>query len=460
MKSETNLPVYKGQIIEVNIERLNHDGEGVSKFDGFTVFVPGTAPGDKVRAKVISLQKTYARALLQELIISSPSRVSPPCEHYDDCGGCQLQHINYEEQLLIKHELVKDTLSRIGKINVPVLPVLGMAKPWQYRNKAQVPVGMEDTVKAGFYEKRTHKIVDLNCCHIQHPANDKVVHAVRSILNELKISIYNEKKHTGLVRHIIARTSFTTGEVLIVLVTNGHKLPHRAEIIERLRALGNIAGIVQNINTKQANVILGNQDVLLWGNPYLQESLNGLSFHVSPRSFFQVNTVQTEVLYAKVREYAALTGQETVYDLYCGIGTISLYLSRYAGKVIGVESVAAAVKDARKNAELNGITNAEFHKGAAEQLFPQLIKHGVKADVVVVDPPRKGCDESLLAAIATMAPPRIVYVSCNPATLARDLKYLTEHGYTAEKVQPVDMFPQTSHVESIILIKKAGTPVA
>lgn len=454
-QTETNLPVAKDQMIEIKIERLNHDGEGVGKVDGFTVFVPGTAPEDLVSAKIISLQKTYARALVEEIISESPHRITPICEHYDDCGGCQLQHINYEQQLVIKRNIVIDALRRIGGLDVPVHPALGMAEPWQYRNKAQVPVAMDGTLKAGFYEKRTHKIVDLDCCHIQHPSNDLVVHAVRAILKKLAIPIYDEKNHTGLIRHIVARTSFSTGEILVILVTNGRKLPRQNDVVEAIRKnVDKVTGIVQNINMKQANVILGNEDILLWGKSYLQESLDGLSFHVSPRSFFQVNTLQTDALYAKVREYAALTGQETVYDLYCGIGTISLYLSRYAGKVIGVELVNAAVKDARKNAELNGITNVEFHKGAAEQLVPERLKKGAKADVVIVDPPRKGCDERLLAAMVSMKTFRIVYVSCNPATLARDLKYLTGKGYTVTEVQPVDMFPHTSHVETVVLIER------
>ena len=332
-QTETNLPVAKDQMIEIKIERLNHDGEGVGKVDGFTVFVPGTAPEDLVSAKIISLQKTYARALVEEIISESPHRITPICEHYDDCGGCQLQHINYEQQLVIKRNIVIDALRRIGGLDVPVHPALGMAEPWQYRNKAQVPVAMDGTLKAGFYEKRTHKIVDLDCCHIQHPSNDLVVHAVRAILKKLAIPIYDEKNHTGLIRHIVARTSFSTGEILVILVTNGRKLPRQNDVVEAIRKnVDKVTGIVQNINMKQANVILGNEDILLWGKSYLQESLDGLSFHVSPRSFFQVNTLQTDALYAKVREYAALTGQETVYDLYCGIGTISLYLSRYAGR--------------------------------------------------------------------------------------------------------------------------------
>lgn len=333
---------------------------------------------------------------------------------------------------------------------------IGMSNPWQYRNKAQVPIGFIDgAVRAGFYEKRSHNIVDINCCHIQHSANDQVVHAIRKILTELPISIYHEKTHKGVIRHVLARTSFSTGEVLVVLITNGRSLPQREELITRLRAnIENLCGIVQNINTRPGNVILGREELTLWGQPYLTENLSSLTFHISSRSFFQVNPIQTEVLYNKAKEYASLTGNETVFDLYCGIGTISLFLAKSAGSVIGVESVSAAVSDARHNAELNNITNTEFHAGLAEEVVPRLFKEGYRADVVVVDPPRKGCDEALLATMVNMNPSRIIYISCNPATLARDLKYLAAHGFKPTEVQPVDMFPHTAHVETVVLIER------
>lgn len=454
--STKTVPVYKGQEIELAIDTISHDGEGIGRYEGFTVFVPGSAPGDTIRAHVVSVQKNYARALLQAVINCSPSRVAPLCEHYDECGGCQLQHIAYDEQLVLKHKQVENVLQRIGGLDITVHPVIGMPDPWRYRNKAQVPVGMDGkALRAGFYEKRSHRIVDVTCCAIQHPVNDLVVRTVRQALEDLRITAYNEQEHRGLVRHILARTSFTTGEVLVVLVINGTSIPRQSELTDKLRnAIDTLCGIVININTRRGNTILGDKEKTIWGVPYLTENLGGLRFRVSPRSFFQVNPAQTERLYAKAKEYAALTGTETVFDLYCGIGTISLYLALSAAKVVGVEYVEDAVRDARKNAELNGITNTEFFTGAAEVVVPRLYKDGYSADVVVVDPPRKGCDERLLHTIAAIRPERIVYVSCNPATLARDLKYLGANGFEAKEAQPVDMFPHTSHVETVVLITR------
>jgi 23S rRNA (uracil1939-C5)-methyltransferase len=456
VKEKKKPPVTKGQILQLQIENINHDGEGVGRYQGFIVFVPGAAPAETVTAKVISVQKNYARALLNAVVASSPARIPPVCEQYESCGGCQIQHLDYPQQLKLKEDMVRDTLTRLGGLETPVRPTIGMAEPWRYRNKAQVPVGFTDgEVRAGFYEKRSHNIVDLKCCHIQHPANDQVVHTLRDILTKLTIPIYHEKNHKGIIRHILARTSFATGEVLVILVTNGRSLPQREQLISHLReTIKNLCGIVQNINTRPGNTILGNEEHTLWGQPYLTEKLANLNFHISPRSFFQVNPVQTEVLYNKALEYAALTGSETVFDLYCGIGTISLFLAKAAGKVIGVESVPTAVADARHNAELNHIKNTEFHAGPAEVVVPRLFKEGYRADIVVIDPPRKGCDEALLATMVTMQPERIVYISCNPSTLARDLKYLSSHGYQPAEVQPVDMFPHTTHVECVVLMSR------
>ncbi len=456
MKIKKEIPVFKGQQLEIVIDGLNHQGEGVGRHEEFTVFVPQALPGDKVIVRVISVQKSYARALVEKLLNTSPQRVVAVCEHFGQCGGCQLQHLDYAEQLKYKQRVVYDALKRIGGLDVTVLPTIGMANPWHYRNKAQVPIGMSSgKVQAGFFEKGSHKIVDLNSCHIQHPVNDQVVHIVRKQLQELKIPIYNEKEHRGLVRHIVARTSFATAEVLVTIVTNGRELPQAQKLITALRAnINNLVGIVQSINTRRVNVILGEEEKTLWGRPYLIEKIGSLTYRLSPRSFFQVNSQQTEILYQKAKEYAALQGQEIVFDLYCGIGTIALYVADAAAKVVGVEIVEAAVEDAKQNAKLNGISNVEFHAGAAEELVPKLYQQGYKADVVLVDPPRKGCDEKLLKTIASMQPERLVYISCSPATLARDLKYLTAHGFTVVKVQPLDRFPHTAHVECVTLMSK------
>jgi len=454
--ANNHLPMAKGDTIELSIESLSHEGEGVGKFHGFTVFVPGAIPMEKVTVKVISLQKNYARALLQSIEVASPQRTIPVCKQYDQCGGCQLQHIDYAAQLQFKQKTVEDALQRIAGLSMPVLSTLGMEHPWHYRNKAQVPVGQQNNrIVAGFYEKRSHNIVDLKCCHIQHPTNDAVVHAVRNTLQTLGITAYREKEHQGLIRHILARTSFATGETLVVIVTNGRDLPKKTQFSNALReAIPNLCGIVQNVNTRRGNTILGKEDITLWGRPWLCEQLRDLEFHLSPRSFFQVNPSQTSRLYEKALEYASLSGKETVFDLYCGVGTISLFMARDAAKVIGVESVEVAVQDARKNASINGITNTTFYAGAAEVIVPLIYKEGCHADVVVVDPPRKGCDQALLETITHMSPQRIVYVSCNPATLARDIKFLAANGFNPIEAQPVDMFPHTSHIETVVLITR------
>ena len=456
--AKTKIPFSKGERVILEIVDLNHAGEGVGRFNGFTVFVPWTVPGDRVDAEIISLQKNYARALSRFLINPSPHRLEPPCPEHGLCGGCRLQHIQYSEQLHHKQQLVAGALKRLGGIDVPVQPTIGMTEPWQYRNKGQYPVGeAEGKLKIGFFQQRSHALVDVRRCSIQHPAADRTVAVAREIITELGIPIYNEKKHRGILRHLITRTSFSHGEVLLVLVTNGRALPSGDRLIKQLvEGVKDLVGIVQNMNARRGNVIAGTENLLLWGRDYVVEELGGLTFHISAGSFFQVNPHQAEVLFNLVRDYADLTGGETVLDLYCGSGAISLFLSSKAARVIGLESYAPAVEDAKKNAKLNGITNVEFHAGRAEEVMPALAKQGINGDVVVVDPPRKGCDEKLLDTLAAMQPPRIIYVSCNPATLARDLRYLTrtEPGYYPVIVQPIDLFPQTSHVETVVCLNR------
>lgn len=453
---ERKPPVAVNDKLRLAITGLSHDGEGVGAVDGFTVFVPVTAPGDLAEVQVVSVRKNYARALPLSIVEHAQYRTAASCELYPQCGGCRLQHIEYNEQLRWKQSVVREALRRIGGQDVPVLPVLGMEEPWRYRNKAQVPVAKEDgRVAAGFFEKGSHRVVDLDECDIQHPACNKAVDAARSALQQLQIPVYDETSGLGAVRHILVRVSFASGKVLLTLVTAGRELPQAGRLVEMLlKRIENLAGIVQNVNPNPGNVILGRDNITLWGQPWLVEELGDLCFRISPHSFFQVNTLQAEVLYAKVLEYAGLTGKETVFDLYCGTGSIALYLSRKAARVVGVEELGAAVEDARFNADANGIDNAEFFAGRAEDLVPELLGKGYRADVVVLDPPRKGCAPSLLETVVRAKPERIVYVSCNPATLARDLKLLAEKGCRTAEVQPVDMFPHTSHVETVVLITR------
>ncbi|MBM7614186.1 23S rRNA (uracil(1939)-C(5))-methyltransferase RlmD [Alkaliphilus hydrothermalis] len=448
--------VEKNKVYEIQIIDLGHSGEGIGKVDGFTVFVEGGLPGDVIKVKTTVVKKNYATGKLLEMITPSNSRVEPTCAIAHKCGGCQIMHMDYQAQLDIKTSRVEETLKRIGKIDAKVLPTLGMDNPYWYRNKAQFPVGMTaGKAILGFYEKGSHNIVDTGYCHIQHPVNEKIVALMKDFIQKYKISVYDEKTKKGLIRHVVTKVGYQTGEVMVVVITNGKELPHQEQLIKLLK--DNIEGlesIVQNINTQNTNVIFGRESITIYGRDHIVDYIGDLKFNISARSFFQVNPLQTKVLYEKALEYAQLKGEESVFDIYCGIGTISLFLAQKAKKVYGVEVVEAAIDDAKKNAEINGMTNTEFYVGEAEKVVPELYKQGIKADVVVVDPPRKGCDEAVLDTIVSMAPERIVYVSCNPATLARDLAYLNDRGYKAEEVQPVDMFPHTSHVETVVLMSR------
>ena len=452
MTEKKMAPIQKNEYIDVVFEDLTHEGSGVAKIDGYPIFVPYGLPGEKAKIKVTKLNKGYGFGRLMELYEESQDRVEPPCPIYKQCGGCQLQHLSYEGQLKAKEKMVRELMTRIGKLEeVKVLPVLGMSEPWNYRNKAQVPVGeMEGGLVAGFYAKRSHEIIDMDECLIQFTENDEMIRLVKGICEKHGVKAYNEKQHKGTLRHIMVRTGQVTGELMIVLVTRTPDMPNRRKIIEEIvEAVPNITSIIQNVNTKRTNVILGDQTITLWGADVISDYIGDIKFEISPRSFYQVNPVQTKVLYDKTLEYADLSGNETVIDAYCGIGTISLFLAKKAKKVYGVEIVPEAIEDARKNAALNEITNVEFEVGEAETVIPNWYKQGITADTLVVDPPRKGCDENLLKTIAAMKPKKVVYVSCNPATLARDLRYLEDNGYKTVEVQPVDMFPQTMHVECV-----------
>lgn len=446
-------PVQVGQVIEIEIHGQGHNGSGVGRYNGFTVFVPLVVPGEKVLAKVSLVKKNYAHADLFEVIEAHENRTEPRCPIYQDCGGCQSQHLSYPEQLRLKEQQVREQFHRIGGFtDLTIHPILGMEEPWIYRNKAQVPFGknQQGEIVAGFYANQSHEIIDLEACYIQHPDNDAAIRFVKQLVRELKISIYHEKTHTGILRHLMVRIGVHTGEMMIVLVTNGKKLPHKDMLISKIReAFPQCKSIVQNINDRQTNVILGKENILLWGREYIYDTIGDVKFAISPHSFFQVNPTQTKVLYDQVRKYAALTGDETVVDAYCGIGTIALYLANQAKQVYGVEIVPEAIADAKENAKRNEMSHVHFEVGAAEKVMPKWLEQGIRPDVVIVDPPRKGCDSELLDAVVGMEPKRIVYVSCNPATLARDAKYLRELGYETVEAQPVDMFPQTGHVECV-----------
>lgn len=460
-KPTIEIPVHKNESIELDITGQGHEGEGVGKYKGYTLFVAGALAGERVRAKVTKINKNYGFAKLLDVVEASEYRVIPMCPIYEQCGGCHLQHMSYEGQLVHKRQLVSDAMTRIGKLdNVTVHPTLGMEEPWRYRNKSQVPVGLVNgRIVAGFYAPRTHEIIDMEGCAIQHPYSDEIVSKVKRILGELRIPVYNEREHKGLVRHIVARVGYHTDETMVVLITNGRKLPAADKLVQRLREeIPHLVSIIQNVNQAVTNVIFGPETFTLWGKDTIEDRIGNVRFSISARSFFQVNPVQTDVLYSKALEYAQLTGGETVIDAYCGIGTISLFLAQKAKRVVGVEVVDAAIADAKKNADLNGIDNVEFLVGEAEQVIPELFeKRGLRADVVVVDPPRKGCDEALLNTIVDMQPERVVYVSCNPSTLARDLRYLEDRGYKTQEVQPVDMFPHTFHVECVAWLVRNGT---
>ena len=452
-------PVTKNEEVVADVVGIGHDGQGVGRVNGYTLFIQGALPGEQVRAKVLKVKKHYGYGKLLEVIKPSPDRTEPPCPVYRQCGGCQLQHLSYEAQLRWKRQMVVDNLERIGKIfGATVHETIGMEEPWRYRNKSQVPFGAdrEGGLIAGFYALASHRIIDMDTCLIQNEKNDEVLRKVKHIARELDIPVYDETKHEGVLRHVVIRYGFHTGEIMVVLVTNGPHIPRRVELVQAIRKqVPGVASICQNINSERTNVIFGPETRVLWGKEVIYDQIGDIRFSISARSFYQVNPVQTKVLYEKALEYAGLTGNETVIDAYCGVGTISLFLARRAKKVYGVEIVPEAVEDARKNAELNGIRNVEFTVGKAEEVLPAWKAEGLHADVIVVDPPRKGCDAALLDTILLMQPQRVVYVSCNPSTLARDLRVLEDGGYRTVEVQPVDMFPHTVHVECCVsLVRK------
>lgn len=442
----------------VDIVDIGQGGVGIGKYEGFTVFVEGGLIQDKVKVRINKSKKNYAVGDIVEIIEKSPFRVDRICsDDLKDCGGCQIQELDYNKQLELKTNEVKQVISRIGKLeNVEIHETIGMQSPCRYRNKAQFPIqNINGSTAIGFYKKKSHDVIPTDMCVIQHDINDKIIKIIKTYIQAYNVSIYNETTHTGVLRHLVTKVGFTTNEVMVVLVANGTNLPHLNELASVLKE--NILGfktLVLNVNKAKTNVILGKENKVIYGNGKINDYIGDLVFEISPLSFFQVNPVQTEVLYNKALEYAELRENDTVFDIYCGIGSISLFLAQKATKVYGIEIVEDAIKDAKINAKLNNLNNVEFYVGKAEEVVPKMYSEGKTANVVVVDPPRKGCDEKVLDTIVSMKPDRVVYVSCNPSTLARDLAYLDERGYKCVEIQPVDMFPHTMHVECCAKIVK------
>ena len=472
----------KNDIITLKIEDMGIDGEGIGKIDGMTFFVKDAVIGDEIEARITKLKKNYGYARVEQILKSSEFRTEPKCELHRRCGGCQIQAMDYAKQLEFKENKVKNNLVRLGGFDADFVdsvtePIVGMEEPYRYRNKAQFPIGKDKdgNIIAGFYASRTHSIIPVKDCMLGVAENREILEAILSYMRECHIEPYDEKTGRGLVRHALIRYGFTTKEIMVCLVVNGRKLPAQNVLVEKLQVISGMTSISININQKNTNVILGEQTETIWGQSYITDYIHlrdcmnfertgkAISYHISPQSFYQVNPEQTEKLYSLALEYAGLTGKESVWDLYCGIGTISLFLAGKAGHVYGVEIVPQAIADAKDNAKRNGFSNTEFFVGKAEEVLPEFYaKHKnektdmLHPDVIVVDPPRKGCDEKCLETMLLMKPERIVYVSCDSATLARDLKVLAEGGYEVKRVRAVDQFAHTTHVECVIMMQYCG----
>lgn len=465
----------KNDVFEVTIEDMSDDGAGIGRRDGYIWFIKDTVIGDRVKAKVMKTKKSYGFARLLEVISPSPARVEPACPAARRCGGCQLQAMSYEEQLRFKENKVYNNLVRIGKLeglrrveegdedeqgsggNSDFLPIMGMENPWRYRNKAQFPFGTdrEGNIMAGFYAGRTHDIIPQEDCLLGVEENREILGIIKDFMEQYHIRVYDEEQHRGLVRHVLIRKGFCTGQLMVCLVINGRKLLHQDKLVEQLRTVEGMTSISLCVNTEKTNVIMGEEVISLFGPGYIEDYIGDIKYQISPLSFYQVNPAQTQKLYRTALEYAGLTGEETVWDLYCGIGTISLFLAQKAKKVFGVEIISQAIDDARRNASVNGLSNVEFFVGKAEEVLPrEYEERRIHADVIVVDPPRKGCDEKCLETIVKMKPERVVYVSCDSATLARDVKYLCGNGYEVRKVRCCDMFPATVHTEVVCLLSR------
>jgi len=452
--SARKAPVKKNEIIHLHIEDLTHEGNGVGKVNHYPIFISGALPTEEVVVKIVKVNKKFAYGKLLQIIKQSDQRTKPT----HACGGCQLQHMSYNLELKMKYDNVKNVLKKIAHLeHVPVHSPIGMNHPWRYRNKVQMPVGSRNgRLITGFYQPRSHRIIEMTePCDVQDELIDGIIETVRDQADALGIRAYNEETHQGTLRHIIVRIGRATKEAMVIIVTRTKKLPFADDIIQAIRRKHpHVTSIMHNINEKRTNVIFGETTKKLWGESYIYEKIKGLTYAISARSFFQVNPEQTEKLYEKTLEYANLNSRDIVIDAYCGTGSISLFLAQQAKKVYGIEIVPEAVHDAKKNAKLNDIKNTEFFVGKAEKIMPWWRMQGLNPDVIVVDPPRKGCDEKLLQAMIDMQPERIVYVSCNPSTLARDLKILETGGFETKEVQPVDMFPRTRHIETVTRLER------
>ena len=448
----------KDDFVTITIEDMGVDGEGIGHVDGCTLFVKDALIGDVITAKVMKMKKNYGYARLMEILTPSPDRVEPKCAYHKQCGGCQIQALSYDKQLEYKKKKVLNNLTRIGGLTeLPEFDLIGMDEPYCYRNKAQFPFGTDKNgeIVTGFYAGRTHSIISNTKCYLGVEENEQILEIILAHLKKYNIPAYDEQTGKGLLRHVLIRKGFTTGELMVCLILNGTRMPEVKEMVAELVKIPGMTSITINVNTKQTNVIMGQEMRSVWGQDYITDYIGNVKYQISPLSFFQVNPVQTRKLYERALEYAEVESGETVWDLYCGIGTISLFLAQKAKQVYGVEIVPQAIEDAKRNAALNGFTNAEFYVGKAEEVLPKKYREeGIKADVIVVDPPRKGCDEALLQTIVQMRPKRVVYVSCDSATLARDLKYLTGEGYKIVKGTVVDQFPHTDHTEAGVKLER------
>ena len=443
-----------GEKLELEIVDINSEGMGVGKYDGFTFFVEGATIGDRVLCEIVKLKKNFGIGKAVDIIKESPYRVASKCEYFGQCGGCELHNLRYDKQLELKTNLVKNNLERIGNVkNVLVKDTIGMDYPYRYRNKGEFKVGKNYQI--GYFKRGTHQIYPVEKSIIQKETVDVVIRLIKEYMEKYRVEGYDRKTKKGHIKNIMVRTN-GDNQVMVIIVTKSEKLPYKKELIEILTSQEEVkvVSIYQNIKRKDTSVVLGPKEIKLYGEDKLLDYIGEYKFLISPKSFFQVNPIQTKVLYDKVVGYLNLTGNETVADLYCGIGTISLYISKYAKKVYGVEVIKDAIDDANENKKLNGVDNVEFILGKSENILPQLNEKSIKIDAIVVDPPRKGLDRTLIDSILEAKPEKIVYVSCNPSTLARDLGYLVEEGYRVVEVQPVDMFPHTMHVECVVEIEK------